>query len=290
VLGDYPAVCLQEVVGPGDYSFPTTQLAPSSSDVTYAWLYARNKGMQVYADEMDLPLTPYGETAVAAQPMVLRDLLTAQLLQSGTWWACWGPVLEQFTLPTTPSLLYDQPNTMVAVADTDYYSEVGLYYVKTSPGTSADQCDIAYSTPPDRIHNIYDYRGTVIDMRGLGLQVPADMTARAQAIYEQVKGRLLLTGNLTLGANSGLKAANGGEFPPEAVHAGMMLQLTEVRDSLGFLLPEGESKFVIGKTEHSWSADGMSATFTPMGAVSRDLGSILQGSPPDSTSAVGGSA
>lgn len=291
VLGDYTSICEQQIVGPGDYTFPTNQLAASDADTTYAWDRARSVGMQVYADPGDLPTGPFGETAWASEPIILRDLLTAHLLREDHWWACWGPVLEVVTLPTTPGLLYAQPTTMVAAADTDYYSDVGLYYVETSPGTAVDQCAIAWGGNNDRIHNIYDRREILIDMRGLGLQTLADMGAMAQSMYEQVKGRNVLTGSLTLGPKSGLTAANGGAVDIEAVRSGTMLKLAEIRDSLGFLLPDGETKFVIGKTDYSWSRDDESSlTITPMGAMSRDLGSILQGKPPDSTAAVAGAS
>jgi hypothetical protein len=290
VLADYPAVCFQSIVDAPDYEFPTTQLATSDSDTTYAWDYARGKGMQVYAAPGDLPVGPYGETAVAASPMLLRDLLTAHLLRNDNWWACWGPTLEVVTLPTTPTLLYDQPTTLVAIADTDYYSSVGLYYVHTAPGTSVDQCTIAWGGDVARMLNIFDYRGIVLDMRGLGLQSSATMLAQAQSMYEQVKGRYLLTGSLTLGPDSGLTAANGGVVDIETVRAGQMMKLSEIRDSLGFLLPDGDTRFVVGATEHQWSPEGESVTITPMGSVARNLGDVLRSVPPDSASAVAGAA
>lgn len=289
VLGDYEAIAHEVTAGP-DYSYPTTQLATSDADTTYAWDWARSQGMQVYAAPGDLPVGPYGETSWASSPMKLRDLLTAALLRNDTWWACWGPTLEVITLPTTPTLLYDQPTTMVAVADTDYYSSVGLYYIHTSPGTAVDQCDIAWGGDDARILNIYDRREILLDMRGLGLQTSGVMTAQAQSMYEQVKGRHLLTGSLTLGPDSGLTAANGGAVDIESVRAGQMMKLSEIRDSLGFLLPDGDTRFVIGATEHQWSPDGESVTITPMGAVARNLGDVLRAVPPDSASAVAGSA
>jgi hypothetical protein len=289
VLADYPAVCLQTTAGP-DYEFPTTQLATSDADTTYAWDYARSKGMQVYAAYGDLPIGPYGETAVASSPLPLRDLLTAHLLRADNWWACWGPTLEVVTLPTTPSVLYDQPTTMVAIADTDYYSSVGLYFIHTSPGTSVDQCTIAWGGDDARMLNIFDYRGIVLDMRGLGLQTSTTMLAQAQSMYEQVKGRHLLTGSLTLGPDSGLAAANGGAVDIETVRAGQMMKLSEIHDSLGFLLPDGDTRFVIGATEHQWSPESEQVTITPMGAVARNLGDVLRAVPPDSASGVAGAA
>lgn len=288
VLADYESVCFQSIVDAPDYEFMTTQLATSDDDTTYAWDRARNKGMQVYAAPGDLPTGPYGETAVAAEPIKLADLLTAHLLRNDTWWACWGPVLEVITLPTTPTLLYDQPTTMVAIADTDYYSAVGLYYVHTSPGTSVEQCTIAWGGEVERMLNIFDRREILLDMRGLGLQTAVTMQAQAQSMYEQVKGRNLLTGSLVLGPDSGLTAANGGALEIDVVRAGQMMKLSEIRDSLGFLMPDGDTRFVIGRTEHQWSPEGAQVTITPMGAVSRDLATILRAAPPDSASAVAG--
>lgn len=289
VLGDYESICYQAITGGDDYSFITNQLATSDTDTTYAWDYARQNGMQVWADPSDLPTGPFGETSLAPKPIKLRDLLTAHVLRAGKWWACWGPILDVFTMPTTPTLLYDQPSTIVAVADTDYYSAVGLYFIKTAPGTSVDQCTVVWGGEDDRTHNIYDRREIVLDMRGLGLQPTADMGDLAQTMYEQVKGRRLLTGSLALvGHDSGLKAANGGAADIEAVRAGDVMKMTEVRDSLGFLMPDGETKFVVGSTQHEWDDDGLRVTITPMGAVPRNFSDVLKDAPLDSTAEVAG--
>jgi hypothetical protein len=275
--------------GPDNYSFPTNQLGPSDDDTTYAWDYARGEGMQVYADPTDLPEGPFGETAVAPNPIDVGALLTAHVLRNEQWWAYWGPILDVFDRPETPTLLYDQPSTIVAVADTDYYTDVLLYYVKYSPGTSVDQCDIARGGGDERMLNIFDRRQILLDMRGLGLQSDYAMAAMAQTMYEQVKGRRVLTGSLSLsGSDSGLKAANGGAMDLAAVRSGDVMKLSEVRDSLGFLLPDGETKFVIGSTQHQWDENGVQVTITPMGAVPRNLGEVLKDAPLDSTAEVAG--
>lgn len=292
VLNDYEAVATE--TSGTDYSFPTTQLAVSDSDTIYAWERARSVGMQVYADEADLPSGAFGASAVAPEPLKLGTLLTAHLQRNSEWWACWGPELEMFSMPTTPTLLYDQPNTMLAVADTDYYSAVGLYFIRTSPGTSPDQCDIAWGGEESRVLNIFDRREIVLDMRGLGLQTLAAMEDQAQTMYEQVKGRRLLTGTLgPLGEESGLKAANGGGADIRAVRAGVdVVQLVEVRDSIGYLLPEGDSRFTVGRTEFAWSSEGPSSSMTisPMGAVARNLDEVLRATPMESVATVAGSA
>lgn len=291
VLYDYEAIGSENPDGAPDYAFPTTRLGWSDDDSTWAWERARQAGMQVYADELDLPSGPLGASDVAPEPIKLADVLTAHLLEAGEWWACWGPALQRFTLPTTPALLYDQPNTMVAVADTDYYSHVGVYYAHTAPGTAADQCDIEWAGADARTLNIFDRREVLVDLRGLGIMTSAAALSKATGMYEQVKGRLLLTGSLTLQPGSGLKASSGGELDVTVPRAGQMMQLSEVRDSLGFLMPGGTTSFVIGRTQYEWEKSGsQQVTITPMGAVSRNLGEILRGSPPDSTATVAGAA
>lgn len=115
-----------------------------------------------------------------------------------------------------------------------------------------------------------DYRGGE-SMSGPGAQQVAD------SLLAQVSGRFILNGSFSVGPDGELKAYGGGRAPIAFVRAGQGLKLNHLRTTQANLMPDF---VIIGKTEWQWQADDTeSLTITPMGAVPRDLGSILAGIP-----------
>jgi hypothetical protein len=110
----------------------------------------------------------------------------------------------------------------------------------------------------------------------------------AYSLLSQVRGRFVLTGSFTVGPESGFKSAAGGKADVAFVRAGQAMRLANLRTAQGNLLP-GAGVQVIGRTEWSWEADGAEQTqVTPMGAVPRNLGEILRGTPLDAAAVVSG--
>ena len=134
----------------------------------------------------------------------------------------------------------------------------------------------------------FDTRTAVVDYRGLGAISGARASTLASSLLSQVKGRFVLSGGFTVGPDSGLTSAAGGVADIAFVWAGDVLRLPGLRTDQGNLMDSDTT--MIGRTEWSWQADGSeSLSITPMGAVPRDLGSILAGSPLDSNAVIAGS-
>lgn len=136
--------------------------------------------------------------------------------------------------------------------------------------------DIAWAVDTTDGVNRFDTRTVVVDYRG-ALANSLSAAPTAQALLDQVRGRMILTGSFTIAPEGGLKSIGGGKAPLGFVRAGQGIKLNKLRTTQGNLLPD---LFIIGRTDWQWQADGSeSLTITPMGAVPRDLGSILAGIP-----------
>jgi hypothetical protein len=246
----------------------------------------------------------------------------------------WGRTLVIAPDPTTAQWAYDAPDSMVGVADSDYATHVGVWFVSTDlTSVQPWNAATAYATGNKVAHgglwwqalvgstNVtpvegstwteiplayrsqdfsmvfatdnaglrrFDARTVVVDMRGLGaMSSPAAQTI-ADTLLSQVRGRFTLTGSFTIGPESGFKSAAGGKADVAFVRAGQALRLANLRTTQGNLLPDN-GLHVIGRTEWTWDADGGEQTqVTPMGAVPRNLGEILRGTPIDAAAVVSG--
>ena len=137
----------------------------------------------------------------------------------------------------------------------------------------------------------FDVREVLVDYRGLGTILDSRATTLAGGLLDQVKGRFILTGGFTVGPESGFASADGGKADIAFVRAGEVLKMPGLRTDQGNLMDSDAT--VIGKTEWSCQVEGgeiasESLSVTPMGAVPRDLGSILQGAPLDATGMAAG--
>lgn len=170
------------------------------------------------------------------------------------------------------------PGDTVTVGSTDF-----AVWAPLSRYSSPRDWDIAWAVQDIDGINVFDARTVVVDYRGRGASATTNWTEIAQGLLDQVKGRFVLNGSFTVGRESGFRSANGG-YAGDAlafVKAGDGLQLNQVRTTQGNVMPAFQ---VIGKTEWTWDAsDGGEGserlTITPMGAVARNLSTILAGIP-----------
>jgi hypothetical protein len=264
---------------------------------------------------------------VSEQPVKLAEVITAHAQYEGNKWTVWGKDLEFVTDDTSAPVEFAAPQSLIAVADTDYYTHVYVWYVWDGP----DGWDVAttYSTGDTVTHDgrkwvaapgstgeipaegaywterpytttpnqwsfgraidtdglaLFDARTVVVDYRGLGKISNSEADAIALGLLEQVKGRFIFTGSITL------TPASGFPVPLHTLRAGTALRLKRLRTSMGTLMPYGANVFIIGRTEYSWTPDSETCTLTPMGAVARNLPDILRGVPRDGGSAIAGAA
>lgn len=332
-LGEYNSVAYDEspvvpgyAVAPLSVEHPSTQLLATAPDQG-GWQYAvETLGMpinQVVGTQTGWT-DAIGISSVAQRTVTVGQVVTARERLNGRRWAVWGRALVLAADPTSPKWQIDTPEGLVGVADTDYYTHVGVWYRWYTPdawlsGTTYTAGDrVSYNgawfsalvsgvstTPPpddgamwqtlpivieDWMTNVhweidtanldrFDTKTIVVDYRGAGLSETTTTTVGdvGLSLIEQVKGRFILNGSFTVGPDSGLKSINGGKAPLAFVQAGAALKLNHLRTTQASLMPD---VVAIGRTEWRWDKDGSeSLTVTPMGAVPRDLGSILGGIP-----------
>lgn len=282
---------------------------------------------QVVGDTSDW-LNPFGATKMAPAPIKLAPLVEGVAQQNGERASVWGRTLVIAADDMTPRWSYAAPAGLVGVADTDYRTHVGVWYCANGPaawsalttysigavvvyddrwwralasstgvtpveGSTWQEQPIAYR-PSDfsltwAIDNVgiqrFDVSTEIVDYRALGKITNAGELA--SNLLSQVKGRFTLSGSFSVGPESGFASAAGGKADIAFVRAGQAMQLPGVRTGQGNLMPDGDV-FMIGKTEWSWSPDGESLSVTPMGAVPRNLSSILAGKPLDAGSVISG--
>lgn len=251
----------------------------STSDIGAAW--------DVAVTDFGIPITQvvvsggvltgtYGATDVAEGFGNLATLLTAVYQEQSLRWAVWGRTLVIAADPTTPVWRYPAPEAVVATADTDYATDVMLWYVKTDPPVVLS--DWGMTTATDTLGlSRFDRRMVGVDYRSLGLMSGARASTIAQSLLDQVRGRFVYTGGFTVGPDSGFQSAAGGRVTQLAyVRAGQVVDVPGMRTSQGNLMPDGSNAFIIGKTNYQWTREGQeSLQVAPMGAVARDLSSIL---------------
>lgn len=275
----------------GAVSYPTNRLTGGSPPSSYyAWDYAVAEfGLPITQVVGTMPTGAFGATDVAEQPIKLGTLLTAMLREQSKRWAVWGRSLVIAPDTEAPVWRYDSPDGLIGVADTDYRTHVGVWYVAVAPGTSAADWSLEWAVDDAGLSR-FDVATEVVDCRGLGLMTSGRAQTLADTMLAQVRGRFVLSGSFTVGPRSGFASLAGGAADIAFVRAGRAMRLTNVRTSQGNLLPDAEAA-MIGKTEWSWTAEGEERlTITPMGAVPRSLSEILRAPSADPTEAVAGAA
>ncbi|MCW2496393.1 hypothetical protein [Jatrophihabitans sp.] len=142
-LFDYPSIKWIPLVGP-DTFYPTTNLADG-------WDYATTElGMPIsqiagpiLMGVGALPTGSYGAAPIETFNM-LGTLLTAMQQEIGERWAVWGRTLVLGPDATVPTWRYPSPDAVVAVADTEYATDVYLWYQATASAFVAWSAATAY--------------------------------------------------------------------------------------------------------------------------------------------------
>lgn len=272
---EYDSVYFESVEGADDISYPTGQLR----DTTFprvpggAKMYGLDHAMEI----LGLPIKQYvGPVPTGAwtgvqdhKPTKLNGPLSGLTQRDLMRWAVWNRSLVIDTDPTVPMWIYDAPDSVIGVADTDYRTRVGVL-VHRSGGDW-----IFWAIDEEGLKRFDEYT-EVVDYRLVG-----GSQSTADDLLEHVRGRFLYTGSITIGPDSGLSTPSGGKAPIGFIRAGQMLKIPGMRTGQGNLMPAGAEQFIIGRTEYRWALDGEeSLTITPQNAAPRDIASLL--APPTS--------
>lgn len=133
-LYDYPSLHWDAVSGGDDIWYPTTKLGPlvDTSEPFDAWGYATYVlGMPINNVVGDVTpwSDPFGESNMAEAPLMLGDLITSVHQEQSERWAVWGRTLVVGADVTDPKWSYAAPEGVVGVADSDYATDVFVWYV-----------------------------------------------------------------------------------------------------------------------------------------------------------------
>lgn len=153
-LYDYDSIYWKPVAGGDDIYYPTNKLGPWNNTITPfdGWAYA--------VQELGMPITQvvggtpagwndsFGQTAIAAAPVKLADVVSANAREVGKRWAVWGRSLVVAADPTTPLWAYSPPASVFGVATDEYATHVGVWYVKEGP---APWSNVTAYVPGDRV-------------------------------------------------------------------------------------------------------------------------------------------
>jgi hypothetical protein len=277
---DHDAVRYNSTPSP-DQFYPTM-------DFDHAWAYAHDEALWPIRTYTGIT-APFGAFGVSPWPgstmsdklYKMGDLLQNILAPDSKRACVWGRTLVVGTDDMAPIWLYESPESVVGVADTDYLSELKLLYMidPTDPGyggytVNPDGSMVSTYTDAATVER-FDVRQGWADWRGAGVMTKANADALVVALMDQVKGRFIYTGSFTVTPNSGLKSITGGLLSDlSQVRAGRAVTLPGLRTDQGQWMPDGDT-FLIGQTDWSWVPEGETLQVTPMGAVARDLSAIL---------------
>jgi len=132
-LTDYDSVFWRQKASDDDVYYPTTRLVGGNLSTTwYGWDYATDVlGMPISQVVGTIPAGAYGsaESAMSPAPVKLGPVLTERLRESGERWAVWGRTLVIAADPTDPVWKYRASDSVVGVADTEYATHVGVWFV-----------------------------------------------------------------------------------------------------------------------------------------------------------------
>lgn len=323
-LDDMDSIHWQSVPLEPDIYYPT-------GDLVDGWDFAEMEfGLDLtLAAGAVLPTGAPSMGEVSNSPVKLSEVLTAHAQYEGNKWVVWRKELDIVADDTSSPVEFAAPRGVIAVADTDYYTHVYVWYVAQGPANwdvstayvngdqvidggrrwiahgggstgvtpvegavwtelpyTSTEADWSFGSAIDTAGlALFDARTIVVDYRGLGKISSSEADSIALGLLEQVKGRFIFTGSLTLTPQSGFPV------PLHTFRAGTAVRLLHLRTSMGEFMPYGSNVFIVGRTEYSWNASGeQSLTITPMGAVARNLPDILRGNPRDPGSAMAGAA
>lgn len=137
-LYDYDSIHYQDILIGDDIYYPTTLLGilNDSSEPYDGWGYAVERlGMPInqVVGSVTAWTDPFGGAPMSPTPIKLGDLITSVHRELSERWAVWGRTLVLGADDMDPIWAYDAPEGVVGVADTDYVTHLGLWYVKTGP-------------------------------------------------------------------------------------------------------------------------------------------------------------
>lgn len=271
-LYDYLSVYFNDATSAPDLWYPTT-------DFEAGFEYAKSLGLPVRTlvgapGEAVPTVGQLGSTPVAEGFLSLGELLTARLSGSGWSWDVWGRTLVVAPDEVAVTYTYDAPTSVVGIADSEYLTDVYVWYQAVDPAVDQNDYQFAMATDTAGLA-LFDRRMAGSDYRALGLMADHEAQALATSLLEKTRGRFVFTGTVEVDGNL---AQNGGNIGvPCMVRAGKVMRIPEMRTSQGTLMPDGSTQFVIGRTEFQWAADGSERlTITPKGAVPRDINALLE--------------
>lgn len=139
-LLEYDSIYLDQRTLPlTDISYPTTALGTVGDDTEpfYGWTYAIYElGMPIAQVVGSMPFGPVGGDAAGIMspvPVKIGTILTSLLQEVGKRWAVWGRTLVIAEDNMDPLWSFAAPESVVAVADTEYVTDLGVWYVEEGP-------------------------------------------------------------------------------------------------------------------------------------------------------------
>lgn len=151
-LYDYDSIHYQDILVGDDVYYPTTLLGVlgDTSEPFDGWGFAAEwLGMPInqVVGDVSAWTDPFGGSPMSPTPLKLGDLITSVHREASERWAVWGRTLVVAADDLDPIWVYDAPEGVVGVADTDYVTHLWLQYVKTGPaewdsGTAYVEYDI----------------------------------------------------------------------------------------------------------------------------------------------------
>jgi hypothetical protein len=116
-----------------DVFYPTNRLVGGNLTTTwYGWEYATDVlGMPISQVVGTIPTGAYGssESTMLNAPTKLAPVLTERLRETGERWAVWGRTLVIAADDLDPLWAYNAPASVVGVADTEYATHAGVWFV-----------------------------------------------------------------------------------------------------------------------------------------------------------------
>ena len=265
-LYDYLAIYFDSVpLGP-DLWHPTT-------DIALGWQFVLDTEPSFLIRTAAIPTGQIGDSPIAEKFLTLGELLTAVCVADNVKWAVWGQTLYIAADPTVATWSYQPREAIVGVIDSEYVTKLYGWYLAVDPPTTQTDYQITSAVDPNA--GDFDPRIRGVDLRPLGLMTSGQAVTFLQGLLEQVKGRYLFSDGFTFSVD--MREQGTGMTLPQLVRAGTKVKIPEMRNSMGRFMKDGANEFIIGRTEFSWSAasEVAAVTCTPMGAVPRDLSSVL---------------
>jgi hypothetical protein len=137
-LYDYDSIYWNAIPGDDDIFYPTTQLGTPGDDTEplYGWTYAIYElGMPIAQVVGTMPNGPIGGSVsnMSPTPVKVGTVLTSLCQAEEKRWAVWARSLVIAADDMTPMWSFAAPEAVVAVADTEYVTDLAVWYVKEGP-------------------------------------------------------------------------------------------------------------------------------------------------------------